>query len=78
MAELFFDASQIATIQGLIQWFDANQMKFLFWMLYLSAVLDDLGLPNLKTLAKRVWRRIKAGAAASRPNQKAEEEQAHQ
>jgi hypothetical protein len=55
IADLFFNAYQIATVQGLIHWYDANQMKFAFWALYISAVLDDLGLPNLKTIVRRCW-----------------------
>jgi hypothetical protein len=59
IADLFFNAYQIATVQGLIHWYDANQMKFAFWLLYISAVLDDLGLPNLKTIARQCWTWIK-------------------
>lgn len=60
IAELFFNPRQIATIQGLTHWYDANQLKFAFWTLYVSAVLDDLGLPNLKTIARHCWNWIMA------------------
>ncbi|MGO8700201.1 MAG: hypothetical protein ACLQVY_21130 [Limisphaerales bacterium] len=28
-----------------------------FWILYAAGVFDDLGVPNLKTLARWLWRR---------------------
>ena len=70
-ASLVFDTDSIQTIEGLIRWYDDNQFKFTFWMLYGSAVLDDLGVPNLKTLGKRGWRRIgdrPAGPNAAPPS----------
>lgn len=40
-------------------WYNQNQSRFLFWFLYGAAMCDDLGLPNLKTLARSSWRRLK-------------------
>jgi hypothetical protein len=39
-------------------WYGANQTKFAFWLLYSAALCDDLGLPNYKTLARRVWKGV--------------------
>jgi len=38
-------------------WYDHNQLKFNFWLIYVGAVADDMGLPNLKSLGRRAWRR---------------------
>lgn len=40
-------------------WYDANQLKFSFWLLYSAAICDDLGLPNYKALGRWLWRRLK-------------------
>ena len=42
-------------LRSLIGWYGENQFKFSFWLLYSAAICDDLGLPNLKTLARRSW-----------------------
>jgi len=46
-------------IKGLLSWFDANQLKFSFWLLYSAAICDDLGLPNYKALMRWLWWRLK-------------------
>ena len=48
-----------AGIDGWFSWYNANQLKFSFWVFYLAAICDDLGLPNLKTVARLVWRRVR-------------------
>jgi hypothetical protein len=53
--------SRMDTIDGLISWYRENQFKFTFWILYMAAVCDDLGLPNLKTLARKLWGGCRAG-----------------
>jgi hypothetical protein len=40
-----------------LEWYGDNQTKFSFWLLYSAAMCDDLGLPNYKTLARRLWER---------------------
>ena len=40
-----------------LEWYGDNQTKFSFWLLYSAAICDDLGLPNYKTLARRLWQR---------------------
>jgi hypothetical protein len=42
-------------IGNLFSWYGDNQLKFNFWLLYSAAICDDLGLPNLKTLGRRLW-----------------------
>ena len=57
-------------ISDWLSWFGRNQMKFTFWLLYLAAVCDDLGIPNLKTLARWGWSRIKKSKWWRDPNQR--------
>jgi hypothetical protein len=40
-----------------ISWYGANQGKLTFWFIYLCEAFDDLGIPNIKTLARWAWRR---------------------
>jgi len=54
-------AGAVDTIHGLGSWYAANQFKFTFWLLFLAAMLDDLGLPNVKTLGRWLWRRFRRG-----------------
>ena len=60
VAGKFFGQSSAGTFQRWISWYSENQFKFNFWFLYLAAICDDLGIPNLKTLARWGWHRIKA------------------
>ncbi len=46
-----------AFLKSWVGWYHANEPKFLFWVLYIGAICDDLGLPNYKTWSSRVWRR---------------------
>jgi hypothetical protein len=41
-------------------WYDQNQLKFNFWLIYLAAVCDDFGIPNLKSLVRWGWRKWRA------------------
>ena len=45
------------TVQQWWAWYGANQLKFNFWLFYLAAISDDLGLPNFKTLGRWLGRR---------------------
>ena len=40
-------------------WWNGNQLKFSFWLFYIASICDDLGIPNLKTLARFSWRRVR-------------------
>ena len=59
-ATSLFGESTAGTFQRWIHWYGENQFKFNFWFFYLAAICDDLGIPNLKTLARWCWHRIKA------------------
>ncbi|HVV74173.1 MAG TPA: hypothetical protein VHI52_22235 [Verrucomicrobiae bacterium] len=37
-------------------WYGENQLKLMFWLFYVAAICDDLGIPNLKTLGRWSWR----------------------
>lgn len=58
VAGAFSGADGSSALQSLWGWYSQNQFKFTFWVLYLAAICDDLGLPNLKTLARLGWRRL--------------------
>jgi hypothetical protein len=47
----------VSFVGGIFDWYGDNQLRFNFWILYVAAICDDLGLPNLKTLARFVWSR---------------------
>jgi len=54
----FILGSRIVNFIGdMFNWYGDNQLRFNFWILYVAAICDDLGLPNLKTLARYVWTR---------------------
>ena len=67
----FLPDGPVGVIKGLANWFNANQLKFTFWLLYSAAICDDLGLPNYKTLGRYLSRRFKKSrqpiAAATPP-----------
>jgi hypothetical protein len=52
-------------IKTLFGWYDANQLKFSFWLLYSAAICDDLGFPNYKALGRWLWRRLKRSRKSS-------------
>jgi hypothetical protein len=55
-------ASNWASLGVWFSWYEANQMKLNFWILYLAGAFDDLGVPNFKTLARWGWRRMQKRA----------------
>jgi hypothetical protein len=57
LAQIF--GKSTAAIGAWFDWYNANQLKLSFWVFYLAAICDDLGLPNLKTLARFLWRRAR-------------------
>jgi hypothetical protein len=44
---------------NLVDWYNENQFKFTFWLLYSAAICDDLGLPNYKALGRWLWRHVR-------------------
>jgi hypothetical protein len=59
IAKNIFGTSGADSIGRWFSWYGQNQLKFDFWLIYLASVCDDLGLPNLKTLARFAWRRFR-------------------
>ena len=57
-AIFFMGASNTASVGNWISWYHANYIKLAFWVLYLAGTLDDLGVPNIKTVARWAWRRF--------------------
>jgi hypothetical protein len=59
IAKHLFGSPNESNVEAWFNWYNQNQLKFTFWFLYLAAICDDLGIPNLKTLGLRLWRRIR-------------------
>ena len=57
VATFIFGTSIVNFVGGMFDWYGDNQLRFNFWFLYVAAVCDDLGIPNLKTLARFLWSR---------------------
>jgi hypothetical protein len=51
-------AGRADTFDAWFGWYGDNQLKFTFWFFYLSAICDDLGIPNFKTLGRRLARSV--------------------
>jgi hypothetical protein len=57
----------VRAVESTLSWYGENQFKFMFWGFYTAAICDDLGLPNLKTLARFLWRRFFQRQDSKRP-----------
>ena len=57
LATHLFGPARMDSLDGLLSWYHENHFRFTFWVFYVAAVCDDLGLPNIKTLARWAWRR---------------------
>jgi hypothetical protein len=57
----FVGVTPSRTLRDLLAWFSENQLKLTFWFFYVSAMCDDLGLTNFKTLARWCWHRLRNG-----------------
>ena len=66
VAELVASGDQVATAELAVAWYGEHELRLLFWSLYLSNVLDDLGAPNLKSLWHRARARFGRGGRASK------------
>ena len=51
--------STTTAIGSWLSWYGENQLKFTFWFLYVASVCDDLGIPNFKSLARWLYRRLR-------------------
>lgn len=58
LASFVLGTSNSASLGDWLSWYDANQNKLNFWIIYLGGAFDDLGVPNFKTLARWAWRRM--------------------
>jgi hypothetical protein len=54
-----FGASNTSSWAEWYSWYQTNNHRLYFWILYLAGACDDLGLPNFKTLARFAWRRYR-------------------
>ena len=53
-----FPATVVNAVEIQAAWYKANELKFIFWLLYIAAICDDLGLPNYKTVGRYLARRL--------------------
>jgi hypothetical protein len=56
-ARFVLGASNTASVNDWFSWYNANSAKLSFWIIYMGGALDDLGVPNYKTLARWSWRK---------------------
>jgi hypothetical protein len=47
-----------------VGWYGHNQLQLAFWFFYFAGICDDLGLPNIKTLGRRLWRSMRTRGRA--------------
>jgi hypothetical protein len=69
LGQRIFGTSGTDAIGRWFSWYGENQFKFDFWLIYLASVCDDLGLPNLKTLARFAWRRFRKRGRPTPPSE---------
>ena len=62
-----FGARVSWTVDAWLSWYHQNQLRLTFWGFYFAAICDDLGLPNIKTLGRSLWKRAKACFAGDSP-----------
>lgn len=58
IAHFVFGDAAADGVGNWLSWFDANRLKLTFWIIFLGGAFDDLGVPNYKTLARWLWRRM--------------------
>lgn len=55
-SEHVFGMERTDGMRAWFDWYGANQLKFNFWFIYVAAICDDLGIPNVKTIGRLLWR----------------------
>ena len=68
LADSIFGTAAGTGIGAWWDWYGENQFKFNFWLLYLAAICDDLGLPNFKTLGRWLGRKVRQRKKKTRLN----------
>ena len=67
VSEHVFGMERTDGMRAWFDWYGDNQLKFNFWFLYVAAICDDLGIPNVKTLARLLWRRLRKRMRSPQP-----------
>jgi hypothetical protein len=62
--EFVFPRGAAQGMDSWFEWFGQNQARFNFWVIYLAAICDDLGVPSIKTFGR--WLKIKFRSSPSR------------
>ncbi len=68
VAETILGRGHLGSFEQWWNWYGDNQFRFTFWLFYVGAICDDMGLPNFKTLGRwlgRRWRKSRQAAAHS-------------
>ena len=65
LGRVVFGSTAAASLSAWFSWYNDNQMKLTFWVIYLGGAFDDLGVPNFKTLARWGWRRLQKPKGAA-------------
>jgi hypothetical protein len=60
-AERLLGPGRTGAFQAWFHWYGDNQFKFTFWFFYVSAICDDLGIPNFKTIGAALLGRLRRG-----------------
>jgi hypothetical protein len=66
VANSLLGPSGSSSLSNWFRWYGENRLKLIFWIFYLAAICDDMGIPNVKTFGRWSWRRFRRGA----PNRK--------
>lgn len=59
VAQQLFGATSGHGVKSWFEWYGENSFKFSFWVFYLGAICDDLGIPNFKSLGRWIGRKIR-------------------
>jgi hypothetical protein len=68
IGRIVFGAPGAGILGAWFSWYEANQLKLTFWVIYLGGAFDDLGVPNFKTLARWWWRRLRQRKESALPS----------
>ncbi len=59
IVQALFGTNAGQSFRSWFDWYGDNAFKFSFWLFYLAAICDDLGIPNFKTLGRWFGRKIR-------------------
>lgn len=63
LAGLLLGENRSQGLQAWFAWYDENKYRLTFWLLYLAAIADDLGIPNFKTVGRWLIKKTRQRAS---------------